>query len=332
MDTSPTPTQHPADADAEKLEVVALHPSGDAIIVIFGPGGAECHGRFLVSSATLSLASSYFRTLFGPNFKEGADLRKSICPEIALEEDWPEEMGILLSMLHFHNLHHFRDVEPKTVALIAYQRDKYDCAAAIIPWGFKWFHGTGQLTDEQFGYLLTAAYLLDSDEDFRAISGAAIRQMTLYFRAVWDGNELIDRLPRNIKSMMEKKSMKAIAEAQETIYEVEWRLQEVVLLREPGFGVHAVKIVNCTADVRVADYFKALRDEKLWPPSCLTISQIRERTKLLTQFRRHHCDRGEVCKLKKELNALSERVNVVLKDIKGISLESNRKRKETSTF
>ncbi|KAF0314987.1 hypothetical protein GQ607_017778, partial [Colletotrichum asianum] len=222
---------------AENPELVELHPSGDAIIVIFGPGRAKCHGRFLVSSATLSLASSYFRTLFGPNFKEGADLRKSICPEITLEEDWHEEMGILLSMLHFHNLHHFQDLEPKAVALIAYQSNKYDCAAALSPWGFKWFHGTGQLTDEQFGYLLTAAYLLDSDEDFRAISGAAIRQMTLDFPAVWDGNELIDRLPWNIKSMIEKKSMEAIAEAQETIYEVEWRLQKVLLLRETGFGI-----------------------------------------------------------------------------------------------
>ncbi|KAK2728338.1 hypothetical protein CKAH01_11035 [Colletotrichum kahawae] len=135
MNISPTSTPSPADADAEKTGVTELHPSGDAVIVILGPGGVNCHGRFLVSSATLSLASSYFRALFGPNFKEGVDLRKSICPEIVLEENWPEEMETLLSILHFHNLHDYRYLDSRTIALVAYQSDKYDCAGALIPWG-----------------------------------------------------------------------------------------------------------------------------------------------------------------------------------------------------
>ncbi|KAH9237048.1 hypothetical protein K456DRAFT_1722326 [Colletotrichum gloeosporioides 23] len=204
MDISSTPTLNPADADAENPELVELHPSGDVIIVIFGPGRAKCHGRFLVSSAILSLASSYFRTLFGPDFKEGADLRKSTCPEIDLEEDWPEEMEILLSILHFHNLHHYRDLDPKTVALVAHQSDKYDCGAALLPWGVNWFHDIGPLTDEQYGYLLTAAYLLDSDEGFRVVSNTAIRHMIPSFRAVWHNNEVIDRLPQNMKSILPK--------------------------------------------------------------------------------------------------------------------------------
>lgn len=204
MDISSPPTLNPADADAENPELLELHPSGDAIIVIFGPGRAKCHGRFLVSSAILRLASSYFRILFGPDFKEGADLRKSTCPETGLEEDWPEEMEILLSILHFHNLHHYRDLDPKTVALVAHQSDKYDCGAALLPWGASWFHGTGKLTDEQYGYLLTAAYLLDSDEGFRGVLHTAIRKMTPSFRAAWYGNELIGRLPQKMKSIHRK--------------------------------------------------------------------------------------------------------------------------------
>ncbi|KAH0420237.1 hypothetical protein CcaCcLH18_14126 [Colletotrichum camelliae] len=204
MNISPTSTTTPADADAKTTGVTELHPSGDAVIVILDPGGVNCRGRFLVSSATLSLASSYFKTLFGPNFKEGVDLRKSICPEITLEEDWPKEMETLLSMLHFHNLHYYRNLDPRTIALVAYQSDKYDCAGALVPWGFKWFHEIGQLTDEEYGYLLTAAYLLDSDEDFREVLHTAIRQMTPNFRAAWDSNELIDRLPQNMKSIHSK--------------------------------------------------------------------------------------------------------------------------------
>lgn len=90
-------------------------------------------------------------------------------------------MEILLSILHFHNLHHYRDLDPKTVALVAHQSDKYDCGAALLPWGVSWFHDIEQLTDEQYGYLLTAAYSLDSDEGFRGVLHTAIRKMTPSF-------------------------------------------------------------------------------------------------------------------------------------------------------
>lgn len=109
---------------------------------------------------------------------------------------------------------------------------------------------------------------------------------------------------------------------QRKIYEVEWTLQEQDLVLY-SLGLGGVSLGKCTTHLRVADYFNALRDEALWPPSRLTIAEMREKTKLLKQFRRHRCDSGEGCVLKQELNGLSERIDVVLGDIEGISIESN---------
>ncbi|EQB58339.1 hypothetical protein CGLO_01427 [Colletotrichum gloeosporioides Cg-14] len=180
MNVTPASSTKSMESATEDPEIVKLHPSGDAIIVILDPNN-KAHGRFLVSSATLCLVSPYFRTLFGPDFKEGSEVRQVKCPEISLEEDEPKAMEKLLCILHFHRLGRYQAMEPRTIALLAQQSDKYDCGRALLPWAGLWFKGVGKLArPEDYGCLLTAAYLLDLPEWFKIISATAMRLKSNY--------------------------------------------------------------------------------------------------------------------------------------------------------
>lgn len=182
------------DSITENPEIVKLHPSGDAIIVLLDSNN-KAHGRFLVSSATLCLVSPYFRTLFGPDFKEGSEVRQGKCPEISLEEDEPKAMEKLLCILHFHDLNRYQSMEPRAIALLAQQSDKYDCGRALLPWAGLWFKGVGKLAKpEDYGCLLTAAYLLDLPEWFKIISATAVRYMPADFLIAWSKEKITERL------------------------------------------------------------------------------------------------------------------------------------------
>ncbi|KAH0420238.1 hypothetical protein CcaCcLH18_14127 [Colletotrichum camelliae] len=199
MDITPTSSTQSMESATENLEIVKLHPSGDAVIVILDSNN-KAHGRFLVSSATLCLVSPYFRTLFGPDFKEGIEIRQGKCPEISLEEDEPKAMEKLLSILHFHDLDRYQSMEPRAIALLAEQSDKYDCGRALVPWSGLWFKGVGKLTKpEDYGCLLTAAYLLDLPEWFTIVSATAVRYMPCDFLATWSKEKLTERLSWDIQ-------------------------------------------------------------------------------------------------------------------------------------
>lgn len=200
MDIVPTSSTESMDSITKKPEIVKLHPSGDTIIVLLDSNN-KAHGRFLVSSAALCLVSPYFRTLFGPDFKEGSEVRQGKCPEISLEEEEPKAMEKLLSILHFHDLNRYQSMEPRAIALLAQQSDKYDCGRALVPWSGLWFKGVGKLTKpEDYGCLLTATYLLDLPEWFEVISATAIRHMPADFLVTWSKEIITGRLPWNFQS------------------------------------------------------------------------------------------------------------------------------------
>ncbi|KAL3300835.1 BTB/POZ fold protein [Colletotrichum asianum] len=200
MDSTRTSSTQSVQSATENPEIVKLHPSGDAIIVLLDSNN-KAHGRFLVCSATLCLVSPYFRTLFGPDFKEGSEVRQGKCPEISLEEEEPKAMEKLLCILHFYDLDRYQSMEPRAIALLAQQSDKYDCGRALVPWSGLWFKGVEKLTKpEEYGFLLTAAYLLDLAEWFRIISATAIRHMPADFLVTWAKDKITSRLSWNIQS------------------------------------------------------------------------------------------------------------------------------------
>lgn len=108
------------------------------------------------------------------------------------------------------------------------------------------------------------------------------------------------------------------------IYAVERSLQ---IKENDVYTLRGRRVIGkCTAEVRVADYFKALRQENLWPPSRLCISEIEENSKRLSEYRWHECSGERACILKIILGEIPEKIDVVVKNIEGISIKSTCKR------
>ncbi|KAK2728337.1 hypothetical protein CKAH01_11034 [Colletotrichum kahawae] len=320
MDITPTWSTQSMVSATENPEIVKLHPSGDALIVILD-SNSKAHGRFLISSATLCLVSPYFRTLFGPNFKEGSDVLQGKCPEISLEEDEPKAMEGLLSILHFHDLGCYQSMEPRAIALLAQQSDKYDCGRALIPWAGFWFKGVGKLTKpEDYGCLLTAAYLLDLPEWFTIISATAVRYMPGDFLVAWSKEKITDRLPWDIKKAVEKQLLTTLAQVQQKVFAVERTLRNNTFYVISGRHNYSY----CGNEVRVADYFLALRECGLWPsmtdfPAC-SVSDINIHLQKAKSFNGHDCAAKENCIFRRELQLLPQHIDTIMGRINGVSI------------
>lgn len=82
---------------------------------------------------------------------------------------------------------------------------------------------------------------------------------------------------------------------------------------------------HCTSDYRVAEYFTILGRCKLWPSlepfATQALSTIAFRFKCAQTDHRHQCRAKEDCPLRRELELLSDRVQRILKGMKGISIE-----------
>lgn len=208
MSSSPVPddyefpvadTADAADAADKGYETIQLHQNGNAILVV-RESSTSPGKKFTVSSDTLSLASPYFKTMFNSSFKEGVETSGGLCPEIRLEEDDPEAMEILLSLLHFNIQAKYTELEPRMITMVAQKSDKYECNRAMTPWTFKWLGNVGGgLKPETYGLLLAAAYLFDAPEFFRSLSDTAIKNMPPRGLQTWLQDDLISLLPQEIQ-------------------------------------------------------------------------------------------------------------------------------------
>ncbi|KAH7302893.1 hypothetical protein B0I35DRAFT_329428, partial [Stachybotrys elegans] len=176
-----------------------LHPDGDAIIVV-PSRKLSTRKEILVSSTVLSLASDYFKALFQSNFIESSEIRKGICPEIRSEDDDPEAMEVLLSILHFWIYAQYEKFEPKTLLTIPIQCDKYDCIRALKPWISVWLSPDEPQETEEPGLLLSAAHLFRASDCLQIISKAATRQVSLETAMSWPNQELMTLMPSELKA------------------------------------------------------------------------------------------------------------------------------------
>ncbi|KAK2761083.1 hypothetical protein CKAH01_16378 [Colletotrichum kahawae] len=76
--------------------------------------------------------SPYFECLFGPHFSEGHALKREVRPEIRLEEDDPEAMGIILSVLHYQAIESLNNISISLLAQVARASDKYDATSRYL--------------------------------------------------------------------------------------------------------------------------------------------------------------------------------------------------------
>jgi BTB/POZ domain len=199
MDEDDIESSPQASEDRRKPEKLQLHPDGDAVLLVHDPRSDAPRG-FVVSSAILSVASQYFRTLLRSEFKEGIETRRGDCPNILLGEDDPDAMETILSLLHYRNLGDYDVLEPKELATVALHSDKYDCTRALRPWISQWL---GSIRDtpsaEDRGFLLVAAYFFRASDHFENISASAVRLVTVDDVSMWASHGIMNLLPHEIR-------------------------------------------------------------------------------------------------------------------------------------
>lgn len=197
MDTPCSGTQFPSSKEPHDPRVLELHPQSDASLIIKSATGDTV--KFNVSSHVLIVASPYFTQLCGPNFTEGQSIRRAEHPDIILEEDEPEAMEIILSILHHRPCDQNETLEPGLLASIARHSDKYQCSKVLQPWALQWFSQVRSPANaEEYGLLLSAAYLLESTANFRSISAKIARDLDINFDHEWSELSLMSRLPQRL--------------------------------------------------------------------------------------------------------------------------------------
>ncbi|KAL6883053.1 hypothetical protein HDV57DRAFT_470701 [Trichoderma longibrachiatum] len=322
-------------------ETVRLDPEGDATFIL---SGSECPQEYLVSSKVLSLASPVFSKLFGPNFKEGQEIRRGDHPRISLEDDDPKAMGLILSILHHKSSQVPLKMEPEALATLAIHCDKYDCNEALRPWAAGWCSNSEDVNAvEDLGFMLLAAYMFRSPA-FSATASRAARRLKPNFASVWGEHETLTLLPETITDALSDQIAEGLKKLHELLQstEVKLRFQGACYTMDgltcsrcgrtlPGEAKKCHPCYNtdlltrtCTSDYRVAEYFATLTRYELWPSlgpfATCGLSDIRDRMECLHD-QRHLCGAGDRCPLIGQLKLMSTGAEVVLKNVKGISLE-----------
>jgi len=185
--------------------IVELHPSGDVVLIVSESGGDKRRKKFLASSILLSAASTYFNTLFGPTFKEGQQAADGSRREINLEDDDPDAMEIILSVLHYKDFVRFERLDAEQLAAVAKQGDKYLCNSALKPWIPQWFaHLEKEGGNLKLGMLLVAAYFFGAGNAFENITARTVRELPRLFLSAWEEQPSLALLPSETRGKYSK--------------------------------------------------------------------------------------------------------------------------------
>ena len=147
---------------------IAIDPQGDAYL-----GLAE--RQLQVSSKLMSIASTVFKALFGPDFAEGSSRSSETSIRVSLPDDDEEAMTALCNILHYRF-----DLVPKklhsdVLEALALLADKYDCVNALSMWSAQ--HLASLLEQEEsinYNTKLLPAYYFNDAKAFRQITKAMV--------------------------------------------------------------------------------------------------------------------------------------------------------------
>jgi hypothetical protein len=123
MATSPTPS-------GDRPSRTIIDKNGDVLLQLSGKDGGLAL-NLLVSSRTLSLASSVFGAMFNGHFAEGQDLSSASPRVVPLPDDDPRLMEILCNIFHLRMSKVPEDLDPKSMADLTVLCDKYDCLEGV---------------------------------------------------------------------------------------------------------------------------------------------------------------------------------------------------------
>ncbi|KAI1776672.1 hypothetical protein F4818DRAFT_440071 [Hypoxylon cercidicola] len=183
MDTSQT-SQITKPVNFE-LPVVPIAPDGDVIFVV----GDEKR-PLRVHSVFLRTASSVFKAMLGPHYREGANL-SSDCPKvIPLPEDDPKAMEIIFNIIHFRFDAVSERYDPESVLCLAIAADKYDFTQALRLSIRDWLQCDNIKDPKKLWKLTKASYFLHNDRAFEATTLGLICHYGGSFFQLNDGNEI----------------------------------------------------------------------------------------------------------------------------------------------
>lgn len=109
--------------------VLDIAPGGDVILAVPGDHAV----RLRTSSHVLRLASSVFKAMLKPTFKEGSSLAADGTVEIELQDDDPSMMTTMMKIMHVCSdvMEHVPSTQE--LALLTQLADKYDAVGALRP-------------------------------------------------------------------------------------------------------------------------------------------------------------------------------------------------------
>jgi hypothetical protein len=165
------------------------------------------------------------------------------------------------------------------------------------------------------------------------IKGAAQRTKSLPARRLTLSDALTARVSQILDKLhRELQSVEGRLRHQERGYEMGGRLCMSCGRRLPATAKQCRPCYNstpqdeyCTNQTRIAEYFAVLRRSGLWPSlgpfqKC-TISELANRFSRAKDDQQHQCSAGVDCPLRRALEGLSESVDQIVKDIRGVSLD-----------
>ncbi|KAE8371688.1 hypothetical protein BDV26DRAFT_286588 [Aspergillus bertholletiae] len=322
------------------FDLERIDPEGNVILLVEGQSTA----RFLVSSKILSMASQVFAKLFNSKFSEGIQMTHSTCPTISIHGDDTAAMRTIIRILHYQDPPQDNPINAESFAIIAIHCDKYDCIKALRPWTFKWFSDLQSIaTAEEYGYLLLAAHLFRSAEQFSRISVKAQTRLSSKFLLEWAAVDILNYLPNHVENELVNRIEKLLCHIHTELQSVEnylrndqWgyimdgkvcmncgRTLPDTAKRCRPCSSSDLRVKYCTGDSRIADYFAVLRKSRLWPSmeyfhSC-SATEITLRISQTKAALRHSCQ-AVSCPLELELDELVRNVNGIIGKVKGLEL------------
>jgi len=168
-----------------KVSNVQFDPDGDVILVI--PSQAqERTARFQVSSHSLCLASSVFRTILGANacFEKGNALRyratSSPPIDITLEDDEPKALALLLRIVHHQYDWVPRTLDDDQLYQVAILCDKYDMQQVLGLYLDQWIpmdtEAGGKISGDRWLFI---SYVFGREDLFMQLSKELILTSTV---------------------------------------------------------------------------------------------------------------------------------------------------------
>ncbi|KFA81335.1 hypothetical protein S40288_08300 [Stachybotrys chartarum IBT 40288] len=281
---------------------VYLHPQSDACFVIENEFSQLV--EFHILSSVLIVASPYFERLLGPFFSEGNSLKLGKPPRIFLVDDEVDAMEIILSILHHQPTPSCNEATPEVLASVAVHSDKYSCNRVLQPWVSRWLlQARSTATPDDYGLLLSAAYLFESDSDTLETSRSIIKELTRDFDTTWSQHEIISRVPQELRGTMlcfeldtnfvsngdedaiadrisdaldqlhlEMQAVEERLQGQKEVYHMPFQLCPCCGRMHPENAGQCRPCRNttlygavCTSGQRIGDLFDTMRRHQLWP-------------------------------------------------------------------